>query len=125
VYDWDHLDEMPYRKKAVKKTPRKIDHKHDWEDVMVYNPNGIHYLRFTGRDLHYRIAKRCVICGQILPGGPQYEKKGNWYHPINPYEKPIYNLRDRYDVYLVDSKEMWVTRDTKYSLFKRKMLDNG
>lgn len=121
---WDYLDEMPYRKKTVKKPVTKIDHKHDWEQVLVYNPGEAHLLSFTGRQYNYRVAPRCTICGIIIPGGLRYAKQDDWFYPVSHDEPPILGLANRYDVYVIDKPTIWATKDSTYTLFKRKKLDN-
>lgn len=56
-----------HRKKASKKTPKKANHKHTWEDVILREnitlPFGL------GCDsVSYHAGKRCTICGKLSFG---------------------------------------------------------
>ena len=114
--NWDWLDEMPYRKATKKKAPTKLDHQHDWQKVLVYNPAEGHYLNYTGRDYHYRITTRCAICGRVVAGGDLYAKEGEWYYPILSHSSPIYRLRDNYDCYIIDHPVRRPAKDATYTL---------
>lgn len=61
--------EIPrYRKKAAKRTPKKADHKHDYEPVILsyLNPYG-EFSRERGFVSHtdYCAGRRCKICGRL------------------------------------------------------------
>lgn len=122
--DWDRLDEIPYRKQSARKAPPKLDHKHDWEQVMTYNTEeGAHLRAFNSRKYHYRLTSRCRLCARVLPGGPLYAKEGENYYPVSYGAEPIRNLRDRYDCYAIDKPAARPNKDATYSLiFKRKEL---
>lgn len=62
-------EEIPrYRKKAVKKVPKKADHKHEYESVILsyINPQSTFSPErgfIPGRD--YAAGRRCRICGRL------------------------------------------------------------
>lgn len=118
-FDWS--EEMPYRKASTKKAPTKLNHKHDWEPVMVYNSAACVYLNFTGRHYHYFVTSRCRICGMILPGGAAYAKEGQWYYPVQRWDPPVCNLGYSYDLYQIDSPCVHPDKNATYHLAKSKI----
>lgn len=75
-----NVDEAPrYRKKKTKKTPKKANHKHEWEPVILdYWNKNIQFLPekgFVGGDDSCR-GRRCIICGKLAFGFPEgFEEK--------------------------------------------------
>lgn len=64
----------PYRKKVKKKTPKKADHKHEYEAIVLsyINPNRFFTKErgfFSGHDSCP--GRRCTICGRLELGFPK------------------------------------------------------
>lgn len=65
-----------HKKKAEKRPPEKIDHKHTWEPVIFsYIQKEAKYCYFAGRmqwigAIRFLSGKRCPICGKLDYGFP-------------------------------------------------------
>ena len=73
-------DQIPkYRKKAVKKTPKKANHKHAYEPVIFrYINQQSHFYADRGfvADYDYAAGSRCTICGRLDHGFPEESGMG-------------------------------------------------
>lgn len=119
--NWEFLEEVRYRKRSAREVPTKLNHKHDWEKVMVYNPEANNHLNFTGRKYHYMVTFRCHICGMILPSGSAYAKENQWYYPIQSWDPPTCNLGYNYDLYQIDHPSPHPKKTDTYQLVKSKI----
>lgn len=67
-------EEIPkYRKKAAKKTPKKADHKHEYEPVILsYIDRNAFFSRERGfvAARQWCAGQRCTICGRLEHGFP-------------------------------------------------------
>ncbi len=67
------MEDVPkYRKKSQKKTPKKSNHKHEWENC-VYETDSVGYSKEKGfyKTAELTIGKYCPICGKIGVIGDQ------------------------------------------------------
>lgn len=78
----DELELAPYKKRAKKNVPKKIDHKHDNETIVTvyrYRDTSIYHLTY-----------RCRICGKMKP------------YKFLLFEKDIESILNKYEVVEVD-----------------------
>lgn len=72
--------EVPrHRKKSAKKPPKKADHKHTYERVILrYTDPSAHFYLERGfvADYTYAAGCRCTICGRLGRGFPAEEGSG-------------------------------------------------
>lgn len=96
-------DVTPYRKKRVKKTPKKANHRHTYEPVILsyFNQNK-NFSRETGfvGGMDTCPGSRCTICGRVEYGFPKdYEAEPYlWYYKDDLLVKypglPVVEVKD-------------------------------
>jgi hypothetical protein len=80
-YKYAKIPETPkYRKKKAKKTPKKADHKHKYQNIIIeYTyPRNYPVSRLAGKPA-YALESYCAICGKL--GSPVSDKKAEKMFP--------------------------------------------
>lgn len=102
----DDLDIPKYKKKSKKKTPTKLNHKHEWEDVILkfYNQyNSLSKEKGFEGGYKYCQGKRCKICGCLRASPINFTDYINSSFEGNP-DLPVYTVKNIFGNNLEEEK---------------------